>query len=196
MLRKPYRRSYLSFCYFSMKVMNPASVIYICLIINCFLFILFRMDLERVNYIWTHRWSKTYQQTIFYNTFVLREPPPYNLTFYKGEIHGLFSPRFVEFIIESDVGQKFLEWCVLSGHSSEHYWNTLNYNLHLKAPGGYFGKFIQHIPEFCQHLQILSTLHHWEQKVVNLTTLLSLAVPYVVVIWQLTVPPVTKKFSK
>ena len=97
--------------------------------------------MDRVKYVWAHRWSKTYQQTIFYNTYLPKEPPPYNLTFYKGELHGLFSRRFVEFIVESEVGQTYLEWCWDSGHPSEHYWNVLNYNRHLNAPGGYIGSF-------------------------------------------------------
>ena len=42
-----------------------------------------RMDMQRVNFHWTHRWSKTYQQTIFYNTFKPKDSPPFNITFYK-----------------------------------------------------------------------------------------------------------------
>jgi len=97
------------------------------------------MSMERVNYRWKHRWSKTYQQTIYYQT---NEPhPPYdiNLTFFKGELHGLFSRRMTEFIVESEHGKKYLDWCSDTGHPSEHYYNTLNYNVHLNAPGGYTG---------------------------------------------------------
>ena len=116
----------------------------------------FRMEMDRVKYKWTHRWSKTYKQTIFYNTYEPKDPPPYNLTFYKGELHGLFSRRFVQFIIESDVGRKYLQWCWDSGHPSEHYWNVLNYNRHLQAPGGYTGVSKQHVydrfDEFCSGL--------------------------------------------
>lgn len=97
------------------------------------------MDMERVLYKWDHRWSKTYQQTIFYNTYQPKSPPPYNLTFYKGELHGLFSWRMVEYIVKSKVAHDYLQWCWDSGHPSEHYWNVLNYNRHLKAPGGYIG---------------------------------------------------------
>ena len=87
------------------------------------------MEMDRVKYTWAHRWSKTYQQTIFYNTYTPKAPPPYNLTFYKGELHGLFSRRFVEFLVESEVAKDYLDWCWDSGHPSEHYWNVLNYNI-------------------------------------------------------------------
>lgn len=98
-----------------------------------------RMDMERVKYRWTHRWSKTYQQTIFYNTFETKKPYPLNITFFKGELHAFFSRRMTEYIVESKNGRRYLEWCWDTGHPSEHYWNTLNYNPRLKAPGGYEG---------------------------------------------------------
>lgn len=98
-----------------------------------------RMDMSRVWYHWTHRWSKTYQQTIFFNTMTPKEGPPFNLTFFKGELHGLFSRHMVEYIIENEVSQRYLGWCWDTGHPSEHYWNVLNYNVHLHAPGGYEG---------------------------------------------------------
>ena len=98
-----------------------------------------RMDMDRVLYRWTHRWSKTYQQTIFYNTFQPKRPFSINVTFFKGEIHGLFSSRMTEYLVENEVSKQYLEWCWDSGHPSEHYWNTLNYNAFLGVPGGYTG---------------------------------------------------------
>jgi len=103
------------------------------------------MDRERVNYRWTHRWSKTYQQTIFYNTFTPKAPFHLNLTFFKGEIHALFSRRMVEYIVENDVARSYLEWCWDTGHPSEHYWNTLNYNTQLSVPGGYQGRLRHYV---------------------------------------------------
>lgn len=99
------------------------------------------MDLERVTFKWTHRWSKTYQQTIFYNTFLPKAPYTLtNLTFFKGELHALFSHGMVEYIVESQHGREYLKWCWDTGHPSEHYWNTLNYNGQLEVPGGYRGQ--------------------------------------------------------
>ena len=95
--------------------------------------------MERVNYHWTHRWSKTYQQTIFYNTFIPKDRFHVNLTFFKGELHALLSRRMVEYIVESEMARSYLEWCRDTGHPSEHYWNTLNYNRQLAVPGGYQG---------------------------------------------------------
>ena len=42
------------------------------------------MDLDRVSYKWAHRWSVRYQQTVFFQTLVPKEPNPDNFTFYKG----------------------------------------------------------------------------------------------------------------
>ena len=43
----------------------------------------------------------------------------------------------------SDVAKQYLDWCWDSGHPSEHYWNVLNYNQHLNAPGSYIGQCVQ-----------------------------------------------------
>ena len=61
------------------------------------------------------------------------------ITLLQGELHGLFSRKMVEYIVENDIAKKYLEWCWDTGHPSEHYWNTLNYNKHVEAPGGYIG---------------------------------------------------------
>ncbi|ESO12380.1 hypothetical protein HELRODRAFT_141556, partial [Helobdella robusta] len=96
---------------------------------------------SRVNYVWKHRWSKTYQQTVLYKTQQKKKPYEFlNLTFYKGETHGLFASKMTEFIIESKEGKTFFDWCKDTGHASEHYWNTLNYNKLFRAPGGYEAK--------------------------------------------------------
>jgi len=121
-----------------------------------------RMDSERVLYEWTHRWSKTYQQTIFYNTMQPRGPPTgLNLTYYKGEVHCMFSPRFVEYIVNSDVAGRFLEWCKKSGHASEHYWNTLNYDTSLSVPGGYYGA--AHIAHAYSYEPVIRA-KHWQDE--------------------------------
>ena len=62
------------------------------------------MEMDRVDYKWGHRWSRTYQQTIFYNKYEPKTPPPYNLTFFKGELHGFFTRKMVEYIVEDEVG--------------------------------------------------------------------------------------------
>ena len=47
----------------------------------------------------------------------------------------------VEYIVESDTAKEYLNWCWDTGHPSEHYWNVLNYNRDLNAPGGYQGYY-------------------------------------------------------
>ena len=96
--------------------------------------------MDRVYFKWTHRYNPRYEKTAVINAWDLKEANPWNLTYYKGELHGLFSRRMAEYIIESDVALGYLDWCWNTGHPTEHYWNTLNYNPHLKAPGGYEGR--------------------------------------------------------
>ena len=96
--------------------------------------------MDRVSYKWGHTWSERYQQTVLFNTRTPKPPYPHaKLKFFKGETHGLFSAKMTEFLLESFHGRMFFEWCMDTGHASEHYWNTLNYNPHLHAPGGYTG---------------------------------------------------------
>ena len=102
----------------------------------------YSMNKDRIDHIWTHRWSYRYQQTIFFDTYQPKEPNRWNLTFFKGELHALFSERMVEYLVESEIAKGYLQWCWNTGHPSEHYWNTLNYNKHAKAPGGYEGVYV------------------------------------------------------
>ena len=98
--------------------------------------------MDRVNFKWTHKYSPKYRSTALVNSWALKEPNPWNLTFYKGELHGLFSRKMVEFIIENKLALDYLDWCWDTGHPTEHLWNTLNYNQHVKAPGGYQGRAV------------------------------------------------------
>ena len=77
---------------------------------------------------------------MFYSS--TKPKPPDGLTLYKGEIHGLFSHNFVEYIVNDPVSKTLLEWVSDTSHASEHYWNTLNYNQHLRVPGGFLGNNI------------------------------------------------------
>ena len=63
-----------------------------------------------------------------------------HVTFISGEVHGLFSHNMVLYIVSDPVAQRYLQWCHESGHPSEHYWNVLNYNQKLNAPGSYIGE--------------------------------------------------------
>ena len=100
------------------------------------------MEEDRVKYKWRHHYSHDHMHSTLYNTMEPKEPNRHNLTFYKGELHGVFSHKMVEYLTESDIGRGYFQWVFDTGHPTEHYWNTLNYNRHLKAPGGYEGKAI------------------------------------------------------
>ena len=71
-------------------------------------------------------------------------PPPFNLTMYKGAVHGVFTRRFVEYLLESKVAQTFLKWLKHTKIPDEFFWSTLNLDPKANAPGGYNGEF-----QFC-----------------------------------------------
>ena len=57
---------------------------------------------------------------------------------------GAFSRAFMEFVFNSPIAKELLDWSRDTYSPDEHYWATLNYNTHLRAPGGYKGKW-QHL---------------------------------------------------
>ena len=71
-------------------------------------------------------------------------PPPHNLTIVKGSAYGIFSRKFVNYLINDKVAQDYLEWCRTTYSPDEHYWNTLHhtyYNPHISPPGSYSGSY-------------------------------------------------------
>jgi len=69
--------------------------------------------------------------------------PPHDMDIVRGSAYGMFSREFVEFILNDQKAQDFLQWSKKTYSPDEHYWATLHhtwYNPHLHTPGGYSGK--------------------------------------------------------
>ena len=66
--------------------------------------------------------------------------PPHNITITKGSAYGVFSRKFVKFILHDKRAVDLLEWSKYIGSPDEYYWATLNHDKSLMAPGGYWGK--------------------------------------------------------
>ena len=74
-----------------------------------------------------------------------KDPPPSGLVITKGNAYNIFSRKFVEFALKSDVARQLLAWSADTYTPDEHYWATLNNlynNSFLNTPGGYKGRFV------------------------------------------------------
>ena len=70
-------------------------------------------------------------------------PPPHNIEIVRGSAYGVFSRRFVEFVVTDEKAKDLLEWSRSTFSPDEHYWSTLHHtyvNPHLNTPGGFSGE--------------------------------------------------------
>ena len=80
-------------------------------------------------------------------TGVTNPPPPYEIDIVRGSAYGIFSRKFVEFVINNQRAKDLLEWSQNTLSPDEHYWATLHntfYNPHLNTPGRYTGFLWSH----------------------------------------------------
>ncbi|OAF69164.1 hypothetical protein A3Q56_03113 [Intoshia linei] len=98
-----------------------------------------RFEMDRIKYEWNHEWSEKYQQLVLVKSKLIKEKMNLNITFYKGDVHGIFTYKMVEFIVHDKKSKDYLKYIWNTGHASEHYWNVLNYNQYFNVPGGYMG---------------------------------------------------------
>ena len=78
----------------------------------------------------------------------LKDPPPFNLDIIKGSVYGVFSRRFVKWILTDEVPRALLRWSRDTFSPDEHYWATLHHtfsNPQIHPPGGYAGEFSEPI---------------------------------------------------
>ena len=88
--------------------------------------------------------DKPYQRAKLNKTTTVKEPPPHKLNIVRGSAYGIFSRKFVDFIVHSQISLDLLTWSRDTYSPDEHFWATLNHlheNPHLETPGGYKGKF-------------------------------------------------------
>jgi len=68
--------------------------------------------------------------------------PPHEIEILRGSAYGIFSRKFVEFVINDHHAKDLLKWSQYTYSPDEHYWATLHhtlYNPQLHTPGGYSG---------------------------------------------------------
>ncbi|ESN93439.1 hypothetical protein HELRODRAFT_121944, partial [Helobdella robusta] len=73
----------------------------------------------------------------------LNPKPPHNIDIVRGSAYGIFSKKFVEFIIKDERAKALLKWSEKTWSPDEFYWSTLHHtysNPHLHTPGGFSGK--------------------------------------------------------
>jgi len=76
------------------------------------------------------------------DTGVKNPPAPHEIEIVRGSAYGIFSRKFVEFVLNDQRAKDLLEWSRNTYSPDEHYWATLQhtlYNPHLHTPGGYSG---------------------------------------------------------
>lgn len=69
-------------------------------------------------------------------------PPPHDIEIVRGSAYGIFSRGFVEFVVNSQLAQDFLEWSRSTYSPDEHFWSTLHHNYanpHVHVPGSFRG---------------------------------------------------------
>lgn len=69
--------------------------------------------------------------------------PPHEIDIVRGSAYGIFSRKFVEFILEDQRAVDLREWSKRTWSPDELYWATLHHthsNPHLHTPGGFSGK--------------------------------------------------------
>lgn len=79
----------------------------------------------------------------FRETKEVKEPPPHNLTIYKGSVATALNRETIKFVLENKIARDFLNWLNDTLMPDELYWSTLNHNEFLQIPGGYPGRCVQ-----------------------------------------------------
>ena len=87
--------------------------------------------------------DKPRHRAILNKTNIAKEPPPHGLELVRGSAYGIFSRKFVNFIVQDQISLDFLAWSRDTYSPDEYFWATLNHlqvNPQLKTPGAYKGK--------------------------------------------------------
>ena len=98
------------------------------------------LDVVQIWQEWFSKNGKSWLQ----NTGKKNQPPPHELEIVRGSAYGIFSRKFVEFVINDRRAKDLLQWSQSTYSPDEHYWATLHhtmYNPHLRTPGGCSGFF-------------------------------------------------------
>ncbi|XP_076456660.1 beta-1,3-galactosyl-O-glycosyl-glycoprotein beta-1,6-N-acetylglucosaminyltransferase 3-like [Babylonia areolata] len=88
-------------------------------------------------------------------------PAPHNITLFKGHVHIVASRAFVDYVLHAPPAQDFLRWCQKTRHPDEHFFNSLNHNPHLMAPGRRPGNYVSPNAEFDAMNRTLVRYKNW-----------------------------------
>ncbi|XP_046344379.2 N-acetyllactosaminide beta-1,6-N-acetylglucosaminyl-transferase-like [Haliotis rufescens] len=80
----------------------------------------------------THKYI---ENGVLKRSHIPKEPFKHNITFYKGSMYGMFSRKFVEFVMTGEIARDFVLWLNDTFAPEEMMWGTLN--ALPDAPGGY-----------------------------------------------------------
>ena len=72
-----------------------------------------------------HRLKFYWQRNKLRRTNIKRPPIPFRLTLYKGQRSGILDRNWVWFLLYHPVSKTFLDWSLDSGHTEEHFIQTL-----------------------------------------------------------------------
>lgn len=93
----------------------------------------------------TREWQESKKSNEVVRTGKANPRPPQDLDIVRGSAYGIFSRRFVEFILRDNRAIDLLNWSRKTFSPDEHYWSTLHHiysNPHLHTPGGFSGELI------------------------------------------------------
>lgn len=88
---------------------------------------------------WEKVWEMDEKNKNMNNTEKQKTSPPYNLKIFKGSAYAAFTRDFVKFALHSSVARELYNWSKDAYSPDEFFWSTLQYNTHIKAPGGSIG---------------------------------------------------------
>ena len=82
--------------------------------------------------------SAWYRYFYKYESF-LEDPPPFPVDMWKGEFHTIACRGFVDYALHNSYAQIYLDWLMKRFTPDDGFYNTLNFNPQLGAPGAYLG---------------------------------------------------------
>lgn len=74
------------------------------------------------------------------NRFADKMPPPVNVTITKGSVHIVATRAYVDYVINNEAADKFLNWVKDTSIPDETFFTSLNHSPQLGVPGSYLGK--------------------------------------------------------
>ncbi|XP_052264525.1 beta-1,3-galactosyl-O-glycosyl-glycoprotein beta-1,6-N-acetylglucosaminyltransferase-like isoform X1 [Dreissena polymorpha] len=91
----------------------------------------------KFRYVYKRKEPKDMKLTLHKSNY-LRIDPPFNITVVKGSAYGVFTRKFVEFVVKSKPPREILDWFRDVDSPDEYYWASLQYNPQIGTPGSFY----------------------------------------------------------